>query len=72
MRIPIRDLLDPGSGMKQFESGIRDKHPKSAHTATVSHQWCDLFYSTTAQLYATHRRDRRKRHLTKRIGMRPW
>ncbi len=22
----------------------------------VSHQWCDLFSSTTAQLYATHRK----------------
>ena len=36
MRIPIRDpLLDPVSEMKQFESGIRDKYPKSAHTATM-------------------------------------
>ncbi len=30
----------------------------------VSHQWCALFLSTTAQLYATHRKygNRRKRH----------
>jgi hypothetical protein len=26
----IRDLLDPGSGMKKFGSGIRYKHPGSA------------------------------------------
>ncbi len=25
-------------------------------TTLVSHQWCDLFSSTTAQLYATHRK----------------
>jgi hypothetical protein len=35
MRIRIQDpgiffTLDPGSGMKQFGSGIRDKHPGSA------------------------------------------
>ena len=39
----------------------------------VSHQWCDLFSSTTAQLYATHRKSgqRRKRHCTKYTGLRP-
>ena len=39
----------------------------------VSHQWCDLFSSTTAQLYATHRKseERRKRHCTKYTGLRP-
>jgi hypothetical protein len=39
----------------------------------VSHQWCDLFSSTTAQLYATHRKSgqRRKRHCTKCTGLRP-
>jgi len=26
------------------------------YTPSVSHQWCDLFSSTTAQLYATHRK----------------
>ncbi len=30
MRIRIRDLLDPGSGMKTFSSGIRKKRPGSA------------------------------------------
>jgi hypothetical protein len=36
----------------------------------VSHQWCDLFSSTTAQLYATHRKRewRRKRHRAKYTG----
>jgi hypothetical protein len=27
MRIRIQDLLDPGSGVEKFESGIRKKHP---------------------------------------------
>jgi hypothetical protein len=27
MRIWIRDLVDPGSGMEKFGSGIRSKHP---------------------------------------------
>jgi hypothetical protein len=26
----IRNLSDPGSGMKKFGFGIRDKHPESA------------------------------------------
>jgi hypothetical protein len=30
MRIRIRDLDDPGSGMEKFGSGIRHKHPGSA------------------------------------------
>jgi hypothetical protein len=30
IRIRIRDLLDPGSGMEKFGSRIRDKHPRSA------------------------------------------
>jgi hypothetical protein len=30
MQIRIRDLSDPGSGMKKFESGIRYEHPGSA------------------------------------------
>jgi hypothetical protein len=30
MRIFIRDLFDPGSGMEKFGSEIRRKHPGSA------------------------------------------
>jgi hypothetical protein len=30
MRIGIRDFFDPGSGMENFVSGIRNKHPGSA------------------------------------------
>jgi hypothetical protein len=30
MRIRIRDLLEPGSGMEKSRSGIRNKHPGSA------------------------------------------
>jgi hypothetical protein len=26
----IRNLFDPGSGMEEFGSGIRDKYPRSA------------------------------------------
>jgi hypothetical protein len=29
MRIRIRDLFDPGSGMEKFGSGIEYKHPES-------------------------------------------
>jgi hypothetical protein len=33
MRIRIRDLFDPGSGMEKFESWIRNKHPGIATLA---------------------------------------
>ncbi len=48
-------------------------HELKGTQACVSHQWCDLFSSTTAQLYATHRKSgrRRKRHYTKCTGLRP-
>jgi hypothetical protein len=46
---------DPGSGIKipdpQFGISCLD-----SSLGSVSHQWCDLFSSTTAQLYATHRK----------------
>jgi hypothetical protein len=30
MRIRIRDLVNPGSGIRDRKSRIRDKHPESA------------------------------------------
>jgi hypothetical protein len=37
MRMRIRDLLDLGSGMKNFGSGIRHKQPGSATLVATLH-----------------------------------
>ncbi len=43
MRIPYPGLFDPGSGMENFGSGIRDKHPGSATLLnTVDHFYVQI------------------------------
>ncbi len=36
--------------------GVLWKAINNSKTSLVSHQWCDLFSSTTAQLYVSHRK----------------
>jgi hypothetical protein len=36
IRIGIRDLFDPGSGMEKLGSGIRNEHPGSATLSSPS------------------------------------
>jgi hypothetical protein len=36
MPIRIRDIVNPGSGMEQIGSGIRDKHPRSQHCCSLT------------------------------------
>jgi hypothetical protein len=61
MLIWIRDLSDPGSGMKQFESGIRDKHPKSAHTA-------NMLGRTKQKKHHSNSKTSRSRHIQRVLG----
>ncbi len=42
MRIRIRDLFDPGSGMEKFLSGIRYKHPGTETLTTGKPKFCLL------------------------------
>jgi hypothetical protein len=48
-------IIEKGGGgqiVRFYKRGTKDRFFK----VLVSHQWCDLFSSTTAQLYATHRK----------------
>jgi hypothetical protein len=52
IRIRIRDLFEPGSGMEKFRSGIRDKHSGSA-ALLLSYYFVKMYNSPSIQANLT-------------------